>query len=315
MLIMNYESIQKKENNNADSIIEKLKETPIELLPEKSTYSIEELRGIIPEGEIVVCDFYVNSIENGHKYEYGFENDGVINIDHHAPDKSMSKQVSSANLAIEFVNNRGPVPKNSHIIIHHTDCDSILSSSIVRGILPPDKKFGEAAIAADHTGAPNEIADLLQAIQEKRDLQFSLKNLNKLMSNEKLDEEAEQMLLKRFDDRKKAEEIVKAGNFERIGNIYFSTVSEKFDAGMLPALLPDASVIIIGLPMKDNPAMWELKIRLGMSAPAGTSLNTLNLPNFGGRWNAGSTKRSGGTELNPKEYAELLNEKISNLNN
>ncbi len=42
----------------------------------------------------------------------------------------------------------------------------------------------------------------------------------------------------------------------------------------------------------------------------GNKLNTLDLPDFGGRWNAGSTRRFGGTSIHPEEYAEILDERM-----
>lgn len=50
------------------------------------------------------------------------------------------------------------------LIIDHLDRDSILSSGILLGRLPPDPRLSEAAITADHTGAENDIADLLQGL-------------------------------------------------------------------------------------------------------------------------------------------------------
>ncbi len=298
--------------NVEESVIEKLERLPIELLPEKSSYSIAELREIIPSDPVVVCDFYVDEIEQGEDLGFGYKQDEVTNIDHHAPGTSMARQISSANLAIEFVERNGAMVPPIHVLVNHTDCDSVLSSSIMRGILEPNQKFGEAAIAADHTGAPNEIADLLQSLQDKRSLSFSLSNLEKLLKGEPIDEEAQQMLDKRLEDRLRAYKIIEEGKFEKVGSIYFTSVTDKFDAGMLPALLPDATAILLGSPMKNDPKLWEIKVRLGTNAPEGLALNTLNLPNFGGRWNAGSTKRSGGTTLSPAEYAELLNDVITN---
>lgn len=296
--------------SNQESIESKLERLPIELLPARSQFTIADLRESIPKGRIIVCDFYVKDIEGGEENDYGFSraDENVINIDHHAPSRSMSRYVSSANLAVRFVESEGSISSaEDHVVINHTDCDSVLSSSIIRGILPPDKIFEEAAIAADHTGALNEVADLLQSLQDKRDLTFSLQNLDKLLKGEKIDEEAQSMLEARLKSREMVKKIVSDGKFEKNGQVYFTSVDERFDAGMLPAILPDAAAIVLGSPMKDNPDMWEIKVRLGLSASQDMALNEMNLPDFGGRWNAGSTKRHGGTKLNPEEYAKILN--------
>ena len=302
-----------------ESLVGKLEKLPVELLPEKPNrpsadgeYTIEELREKIPNGKIIACDFYLQGIEDGEDNNYGFVDldRDIVNIDHHSPVLKMAKQISSTNLALEYVKENGAVGSNAHVLISHTDCDSVLSSSIVRGILLPEDRFGVAAISADHTGEKNEIADLLQALGDKRDLSFSLRNLEKLLAGEQIDEEALKLLEKRYEDREKAREIVENGNFEKIGSVYFTSVQEKIDGGLLPAVLPNASVIVIGSPMKNDPSLWENKVRLGMNCPDGLTLDMLELPNFGGRWNAGSTKRKGGTKFSPREYAELINNKI-----
>jgi hypothetical protein len=306
---MTYENI-----NESESFTDKLERLPIDLLPLKSIYSISEIREIIPNNSLYVCDFYLDKIEEGEEVVGGYKIDDITNIDHHAPLRVMSKHISSANLALEFVKKNGAIIPPDHVVIHHTDCDSVLSSAIMRGILPVDEIFGQAAIAADHTGEQNEIADLLQALQEKRSLSFSLANLEKLLTGIPLEEESQKLLDARLSDRTKAREMVDAGAFEKIGDVYFTSVKENFDGGLIPALLPDAVAIVIGVPMEDNPDMWGIKVRLGNNAPEGLALNTLGLPNFGGRWNAGNTKRHNGTKLNPKDYAILLNNKIKNLN-
>ncbi|MBA3733130.1 hypothetical protein H0W91_02005 [Patescibacteria group bacterium] len=306
-------TLDKVPSNVNESLEDKLEKTPITLLPLKSTYTVDELREIVPEGKIIVCDFYVKGIEEGEEIEFGYTKEGIVNIDHHAPGEFMARQISSANLAIKFVEENGPAHPEDTVIVHHTDCDSVLSSSIVRGILSPDKKYGEAAIAADHTGASNKIADLLQSLEEKRDLFFSLSNLDKLNKGEPLDTDAEMLLNKRYQNRIKAAELIKEGKFEKVGNVYFTSVDERFDAGMLPALLPEAEIIVIGSPMKDNPEMWGISVRLGLAAPEGWTLDDFKLPDFGGRWNAGNTRRHGGTKYNAKEYATIINEQISDL--
>ena len=56
-----------------------------------------------------------------------------------------------------------------------------------------------------------------------------------------------------------------------------------------------------------------MKVRLGAGAPQGMTLQGLGIetfdPAYGGRWNAGSNKRGGGTTLQPAQYAERLRER------
>jgi hypothetical protein len=67
-------------------------------------------------------------------------------------------------------------------------------------------------------------------------------------------------------------------------------------------------VIVVNRPGEEKP--WKTNIRLGPAASPGMSLDYLNIPAFdkayGGRWNAGSNNRNGGTELSPEEYARNL---------
>lgn len=199
-------------------------------------------------------------------------------------------------------------------MINRTDCDSVLSSLIIRGILPPDERFGEAAIAADHTGAVNEIADLLQSLEDKRDLEFSVRNLKLLLGNKDLELRAQKLLIGRYTEREKASEIVKTGGIVVFGGISYTKLDRKIDSSFFPALIPAAQVILVFSPHEKNADRWEAKIRLGMAAPAELTLDKLEIEDidrgFGYRWNAGSNRREGGTSLNIEEYAKKLNEKL-----
>lgn len=306
------EIIKPKEKN----IIEKLKENPITLINEKGKNTLDGLREQFGNQKIVVCDFDIDDIERkgqGQERSWGFEWKNVLNIDHHIPIKRMQRYISSTNLAIEYVKDQGIVKKDWIVVINHADCDSLLSSAIIRGILEPKEEFGEAAIAADHTGKENKIADLLQALMKKRDLEFSLRNLELLLNNQSLEEEAQKLLKKRLQERLKVKEIVKSGKFQQTGKVAFTVLEEKIDAGLLPAFLPDAQIIMIASPLETDPKKWEMKLRLGVNVPAGFILDKKLIvskldPNYGGRWNAGANKRGGGTNMNPEEYAKKLDE-------
>jgi hypothetical protein len=81
----------------------------------------------------------------------------------------------------------------------------------------------------------------------------------------------------------------------------------------LPRLLPNAAAILSASPMENG--RWETKVRLGMAARVGQTLYSLGVrgfePNFRGRWNAGSTKRSGGSTVEPLLLAEYLSRQLS----
>lgn len=294
------------------------------LIEAKGKLSVEGVQALAPDKQILLCDAYIDEIEggtpvtvesaeNGEATIVGFSVGNILNIDHHSPIVQMSRQISSTNLAIAYVAENGPVSADAVAIINHTDCDSILSFAIMRGILEPRKEFGEAAIAADHTGEANEIADLLQSIEGKRDVDFSLRNLELFLKGEPIEPEAEELLRKRIDERERTKDIV-ANEFINYQNsgIYFAILDERIDAGLLPALIPEAKLIVMFGPMPE-PNTHEVKVRLGMAAPDGMDLRKILKdvdPNWGGRWNAGSNKRGGGTTMDSLEYIKILSSKM-----
>ena len=77
-----------------------------------------------------------------------------------------------------------------------------------------------------------------------------------------------------------------------------------------PALLPEATVILLTAPHPDHAHRWIAKLRLGRAAPAALTLHALGVeafdPNYGGRWNAGANRRAGGTTLSPDAYAKQV---------
>lgn len=273
----------------------------IKLIEAKGLNKAEEL-----QTPLCVCDFYIKGAEDGHIRNYGIVYKDILNIDHHAPVSQMERQVSSTNLAIKYVKQHGIT--KMPIVINHTDCDSILSSMIMSGELKPSNIYGNAAISADHTGERNNVADLLQALETLRDLDYSKAELKKILSGSQIDQRAKSLLEKRLNEREGLKDMV--GNFQYTSNgIVYLQTENRVSGEFLPPLLPDANIIIVGTPM-DNGKLG-IKARLGLNSN-GIKLNQLDLPDFGGRWNAGSTKRHGGTSHSLKEYAEIVDSKISN---
>lgn len=290
---------------------------PIKLLKTTSRVSPEDVVAVRGEGELVACDFYVEGIEHGNEVTGGYRQGRILNIDHHAPTSRMRCRISSTNLALKQVEaDAEPVDEDAVVIINHLDCDSILSSGIMSGRLPPDPCFGDAAIAADHTGKENDIADLLQGLDAElsrrkvRDYTASFENLHRLLNNQPLDSQAKEALDARLCKRCVAEKFVSNGRFQRVGPLHFAVVDEPIDGEFFPALLPDAIAIMVANPLLEDPSRWQVKLRLGRDAPSGLALSDLGIqdfdPNYGGRWNAGSNRRGGGTPLTPEEYAERL---------
>lgn len=244
--------VSKPEEDQVDKkdLVEILKEKPIMLIPKEHQFTIESVKALAPNQSILLCDAYIKGVEDAERVSTGFIKEGILSIDHHMPIEEMNRQISSTNLAIDYVREKGPVPDETVTIINHTDCDSILSSAIMRGILEPKDEFGEAAIATDHTGEPNRIGDLLQSIEDKRDIEFSLRNLQLLLEGKPFESEAEECLQKRLRDRERARDIVeKDFTANSSGEIYYASLDKKIDSGLLPAFVPKVKIIVIFNPM------------------------------------------------------------------
>lgn len=289
-------------------------ENPILLIDEQQRITLPQFHAMFGHGPIAACDFRIEGIEVGESVAGGYLLNGVLNVDHHAPTLRMERHISSTHLAIAHVQTYGPVTPDWRVVINHTDTDSVLSSLILRGIIPPDETFAQAALAADHTGEENPIADFLQGSQHLRDLPLLARNLAYHLEGQGLDAAVQVGLEHRHADRQRANKLVASGAFKTMGALALATLDTKLDTGLLPSLLPKAAVILTFSPMRDQPSQMEAKVRLGLAAPLGTSLQRLDIrcfdPAFGGRWNAGSNKRGGGTTLSPEQYALRLEESL-----
>ncbi len=284
------------------------------LLPLSNDVSISQLFQATAANPAVVVDCRMRSVETWTPADWGWHprvgERAILNIDHHAEDERFFRHVSSGNLAIKYVEAHGVLADGVPALINHTDCDSILSAAILTGLLPPDVKFAKAVIAADHTGEPNSIADLLQAFDAMRDVEFSLRNLELLLQEASLEEAAINLVEKRDRERAFATSLVESGRFRMIGAVAVAKLGgdERIASEFLPGLLPAARIIISAAPMANG--RWETKVRLGLAARKEETLFSLHIsrlePAFGGRWNAGSTKRSGGSEIDPIVLAERL---------
>jgi len=258
--------------------------------------------------QLFACDFGIIGAKHFVEKPWGYERDRVVNIDHHALTAVMRRQISSTNLALRYVSQNGIAQRGDTILINHTDCDSILSAAIMCGHLKSSPELGETAIAADHIGEENATADLLQALDEKRDYQFSLRNLRLLMAGDSLDATAKVLLDKRLAQRAAAKELVDKKAFHLQNGVAWIELESAIDDAFFSALLPDAMVILLFSPRPREARKWNVKARLGIAAHPGLSVEQLIKPidgNFGGRWNAGSNKR-GGSSVPPQEYAEAI---------
>jgi hypothetical protein len=290
----------------------------VSVIPQRQRVEIADLLQAFPNRRIVACDFLVEGMLQGEEVPGGYELEGVLNVDHHAPVRCMERHFSSVHLAMAQVHSHGPAEAKAAVVINHVDADSVLSSLIMAGLLQPHPFWGEAGLAADHTGQEHPVADLLQALQSRRDLHLSTRSLGHLLRGLPLEPAALGDLAKRRSDRERAEALVREGQVHWSGKVAYARIQTKLDAGLLPPLLPEAWVILTFSPMKDREGHLEVKVRQGLAAPEGLSLQRLGIetfdPAYGGRWNAGSNIRGGGTPLSPETYAERVADLLSDWN-
>ncbi|MBP7700490.1 hypothetical protein KA111_00330 [Candidatus Woesebacteria bacterium] len=292
------------------------------LVPLFSKITAAELRSMIPNISksiiIIGLDFPVSEHEKGTEVRskdgtlIGVMHDSsnVLNIDHHIPLTEMARPISTTPLVTTYVHEHGSMAdKDCVIIINHVDADSLLSVLVLTGqVDASDQRFNQAAIDADHTGRKNNIGDLLVALEPKRDLKFSLFCLNKFLRNETLPEEAQLLLKQRLSQRDEAQQLVNDGKLQYMGKGVYLIISENtLRSELFPPAKEDATIFVVATPKAGG---WEYKVRAGNAFPTNKRLNEMDIPYFGGRWNAGGTKRQGVVPIDPQTYAQLIADKL-----
>lgn len=291
---------------------------PIRLIPLHSRLPLSEVASAVENISLhaVVADTYVEGAESWNSEPWGWSTTRgklrVENVDHHAPVASMRREVSSGNLAISYVNSRGSVT-NGLVLINHCDCDSIVSSAILAGVVAPCAELGEAVLAADHSGVANDIADALQPLESLRDLPLSLATLRQLLDGGEVAAEVARLRDARRRDRELWRNRLERGEAVRWhGRVALIVEERRIPTELLVGLLPDAEIIITAAPRESR---WNMKIRLGRGASGRFNLQDLAIrefdPGFGGRWNAGSNTRAAGTDLDPGDYANRVEQLIA----
>jgi hypothetical protein len=290
------------------------------ILPLRSAISVEELERHCPgDGVIYACDFYVTDARAWTPEAGGLRSGRILNVDHHAPLARMDAPVTSTRLAVEHVWAAGVAEPGSWVIVNHTDCDSVLSSGIMLGVLPADERLVDASISADHTGEPNAVADLLQAIDETRvgdrtveQYAESMRNLQLLLDGLPLEPAAAEAVESRERRRTEIDALVERAELR--DGLAFAHYDGEIDGALFSARFDEAVVIMLAVPDARTPGSSVVKLRRGRGAPRGFSLHALNVTewdsNYGGRANAGSNKRGGGTSMRPEEYAEELRRRL-----
>ncbi len=280
---------------------------------------------------LILLDQEVADIEAvATKEYYGFECKSaglkLTVLDHHVGDKQFSA-LSTGNLARKYFEyESGGPPRAARIGVTHWDCDSAISAGIMLGVLPPFwALLGAAVLAADHTAKPNEIADLLQAIEVvpgkgrlvnqfhdaanwKPSMEFSLRNLGLLLQGKALDPEAEAALQARLEAREIWKRRIENRQVHqlRYGTYFAELLGPQTNdpyPEFLKGLLPDAMLILVfhEAPPPHDPGFKQVRAVRGATG-AHLSLRDKRIisrgpkgliPGFGGRDDAGSNLRSG----------------------
>jgi hypothetical protein len=298
---------------------------PIVLIPPGRAPTLECLEQRFPDAKrIFAVDFYIEGAETGSLLENGAGyqlSERVFNIDHHAPGEMWERFVSSGNLACRWVREDGAVlgSEGDVVVINHTDCDSVIASLIMSGALPPDRLLEEAVIDADHRGAKNDIADMLQSGSESRDLSWLINALSDLLQGLAVDDRMCRRLEALESKRLYVQDLADRGLIVERHGVVFVQCNRQMDSDLFLSVFQEARAVVIGCPCGRAPDIEITRVRLGRAVEEGASLHRLGLreldPCFGGRFNAGSNKRGleelmaiGGvvTSVPAEEYFRLL---------
>lgn len=241
---------------------------------------------------------------------WGFSTGSVNIVDHHADDERFYGPVSSAPLAVNLVKAKGP---QNLVAINHVDCDSVLSSGILTGLLPPDPDLAHHAVVADHYGNEDHVADLLQSLEPLKDVPFSFASLDELLNSRPLSDLAQKQVDRRRSQRDVARRAAQTHR-QDLGRLAVFHLNAKVESELLAAEVDGAWVVAIAFPRNADPTRTEVKLRLTPSAPKGLTLFAIDakdiVPNFGGRWNAGSSGRGGGMSEPADPILQRLSQRI-----
>ncbi len=121
----------------------------IYLISEKTRYEAREIKSLFPDNKIFICDFALSDLNTAilndaevEKIDQCFVWQDMICVDHHAPHESMSKKISSVNLAYDLrINHPEIFADDFVVVINHADTDSLLSALMIAGIFEPDQKW------------------------------------------------------------------------------------------------------------------------------------------------------------------------------
>jgi hypothetical protein len=279
----------------------------VHVIRQKSSYTIAEIKKRFPGEKLCLCDFALLGAENKKVSEdlsITIDEDLLL-VDHHVPLETFTAHISSTTIACNYARAHGPLPNAYKVVINHTDTDSLLSMLVMLGLLKPEEKYNQAALAADHTGENNEIADLLQVFSTHKDFHISIQNLLTYLKTGTYSEKQLALVNKRNERYELAADYVNNGKVKmyRPGLAYVVIKERLLKPIFFKRYLPEVKVLMVCRKLQSK--NWEIRIRL-FDEGSKVRLNKVHLKNFGGRWNAGANRRSGGSNITPYRYVKSL---------
>ncbi|MEP7166405.1 MAG: hypothetical protein ABI758_00320 [Candidatus Woesebacteria bacterium] len=261
----------------------------------------------------------------------------LLNVDHHNDEAGKTVNFSTTHQVISA--------KREHLldadnqdqitVINHDDTDSVAALLLATHAHVPQSVntlFAEAATAADHTGEPNAIVNIVDTMYKLGDLDALVILLNAFLHHEKLCFPTPQLQEKfeRYSNqperiREYLESIVRGvksphgkGSYDQMSGILRLEPKDKAidTIRVLPIVrqlqLPVTIIMTSELKDKDT-NFWKISLRSGPSFPAKLSLMQvakklkLEKYGYGGRLNAGGIGRHRGEKtLTPDQLFALL---------
>lgn len=251
----------------------------------------------------------------------------VYNIDHHYDNQYIGVNLSTTHQAIIFNQLKQMYAKESDVIlINHPDTDSILACAAISNPTLSEKvihTFSKSALAADHTGEPDLLADIINGYYYLNDPIKSLKLVKNFLDSDsdlsKLGEEANQRYQTVIARRQLAEKLVKNESFLHAGNgVYWIKLDTYIEttmfANVFRKLKLDAKVIIVGVPSEKHKGKWKISMRAVNDFDLVISMKQiaadlgLSRYGYGGRAKGGSTGRNlaSSEPISPQDFAVLV---------
>ncbi len=325
-----------------------LSNRPHQLLDKSHLQSAAELLASYPHSLVVVLDFALRSCEMENRsvfdgqrrflatrYDSGTR--ALLNIDHHNEVASRTQNFSTTHQVISAVGEGvfDPANKDQIALVNHDDADSVLALLLsTHRDVPPEiiSLFAEAAKAADHTGEPNRLVNLVDSFYKTFDLAHLVPLVNALIAQEEI-LITDERIRRKFEKYEMQPQIITdfilailkneesphgTGYYDEEAKIF--RYSPHDDSMVTSRVLP--ITLQMGLPVSVimtysvadlTTNWWKISLRAGPDFPKGLTLEEmakqLRLEQFGygGRRDAGGMGRYRGEKtITPAEVFDLV---------